>query len=141
MVNILKNLRPFLNYNFKVQWEIHFLLFKYCRNSSKIYFEQIYGYSHFKSALRINFGLREEVKLKTHKYAYFRIFCDPNLYRSYYLHRSRQLVSPVCGIFFFFLFFTKPLKIVQTVCQGPTDKPSSVIFFVNLPKIIQLPKL
>ena len=26
---------------------------------------------------------------------------SPKLYRSYYPHRSRELVSPVCGIFFF----------------------------------------
>ena len=25
---------------------------------------------------------------------------NPKLYRSYYPHRSRELVSPVCGIFF-----------------------------------------
>ena len=28
MVNLLKNLRPFFNYNFKIQLEIHFWLFK-----------------------------------------------------------------------------------------------------------------
>ena len=27
MVNLLKNLRPFRNYNFKIQWEIHFRFF------------------------------------------------------------------------------------------------------------------
>ena len=27
MVNLLKNLRPFQNYNFKIQWEIHFFTF------------------------------------------------------------------------------------------------------------------
>ena len=34
-----------------------------------------------------------------------------NLYRSYYPHRSRELVSPVCGIFinYFILNFVKLL--------------------------------
>ena len=36
MVNIIKNLRPFKNYNFKIQWEIHFLtFFNIDPNSSK----------------------------------------------------------------------------------------------------------
>ena len=36
MVNLLKNLRPFQNYIFKIQWEIHFLTFlNIVRNSSK----------------------------------------------------------------------------------------------------------
>ena len=28
MVNLSKNLRPFRNYIFKIQWKIHFLLFQ-----------------------------------------------------------------------------------------------------------------
>ena len=36
--------------------------------------ESKYGHSHFKSGFGINFGLREEVKLKMHVYAYTCIF-------------------------------------------------------------------
>ena len=75
MVNLLKNLRPFQNYNFKIQWEIHFFTFlNIGRNSSKKKLEQEYGHSHFKSAFGINFRLREVVKRKIRKYAYLCIF-------------------------------------------------------------------
>ena len=40
MVNLLKNLRPFQNYIFKIQWEIHFFTFlNIGRNSSKFFFK------------------------------------------------------------------------------------------------------
>ena len=36
LVNLLKNLRPFQNYNFKIQWKIHFFTFlNVVRNSSQ----------------------------------------------------------------------------------------------------------
>ena len=44
-------------------------------DSLKFFFRiYIYGHSHFKSAFRINFGLREVVKRKIHVYTYTRIF-------------------------------------------------------------------
>ena len=75
IVNLFKNLRPFQNYIFKIQWEIHFLtFFKYWPKLFKKKFQLKYGHSHFKSAFGINFGLREVVKLKIHVYAYTCIF-------------------------------------------------------------------
>ena len=46
------------------------------------------------------------LKLRDKKNIYIYIYLinhatSSNLYQSYYLHRSRDLVSPVCGIFFF----------------------------------------
>ena len=70
MVNLLRNLRPFKNYNFKIQWEIHFLIFFYILAESpqkKIRIE-IWTFS-FK-IFRINFGLQEVVKREICKYAY-----------------------------------------------------------------------
>ena len=44
------------------------------RNALKKNLELEYGHSYFKSAFKINFQLREVVKLKIRKYAYLRIF-------------------------------------------------------------------
>ena len=76
IVNLFKNVRPFQNYIFKIQWEIHFFTFflNISQNSLKKNLELKYGHSHFKSAFGINFGLREVVKLKIHVYAYMCIF-------------------------------------------------------------------
>ena len=75
MVNLLKILMPFKNYNFKIQWEIHFFTFlNIDRDSLKKKLEYKYGHSYFKSAFGISFGLREVVKRKIRKYMYLRIF-------------------------------------------------------------------
>ena len=62
MVTLLKNLRPFQNYNFKIQWEfIFFDFFKILTETlRKKSFEYKYGHSYFKRKIR--------------KYAYLRIF-------------------------------------------------------------------
>ena len=66
---------PRSNHIFKIQWEIHFLTFLNTdQNAPKKNLEQKYGYSHFKSALKINFRPREVVKQKIHVYAYTCIF-------------------------------------------------------------------
>ena len=45
---------------------------------------------------------------------------SPKLYQSYYLHRSRELVSPVCGIFFY-LF---------ALLVDPQNKEQFFFFFI-----------
>ena len=72
MVNLLKNLRPFRNYNFKIQWEIHFLtFFIYWPKLFKKKLEWKYGHSYFKSAFGIDSGLREVLKPKIRVFADF----------------------------------------------------------------------
>ena len=75
-----------LKHPFKIQWEIHFFTFSNTdRNAPKNKLEQNYGYSHFKSAFKIHFRLREVVKLKKSKYAYL---CISSLTPS----RSQKLI-------------------------------------------------
>ena len=86
MVNLFKNLRPFQNYILKIKWEIHFFTFSNTdQNAPKKNLLQKYGHSHFKSAFKLNFRLREVVKLEIHKYAYLRIFSSTT-------SRSRKLI-------------------------------------------------
>ena len=62
-----------------------FDFFKYQPKRSKKNLEQKYGHSHFKTAFKTNFRLREVVKLEICKYAYLRIF-------SWTTSRSRKLI-------------------------------------------------
>ena len=73
IVNLLKNIRPFQNYIFKIQWKIHFLNFKKIgQNSLKKKFRiEIWTFS-FQICFGINYGLWEAVKLKIHVYAYYK---------------------------------------------------------------------
>ena len=69
MVNLLKNLRPFRNYIFKIQGEIHFFTFpntdrkgpKKIQNSNYIALYQ-------KTALRTDIGLREVPELENMRF-------------------------------------------------------------------------
>ena len=71
----------------KIQWKVLFFTFLNTdRNAPIFFFDQKYGHSHFKSALKINFRLREVVKLKLHVYA---ITCIFSLTTS----RSQKLIS------------------------------------------------
>ena len=99
----------------KIQWGIHFLTFLNTdRNAPKKNFEQKYGHSHFKSALKINFQLWEVVKLKMHVYANTCIF-------SWTTSRSRKLIFKAdlkleCPYFnskFFFRAFRSVFKKVK----------------------------
>ena len=69
----------------------------------KKFFEQKYGHSHFKSALKINFRLREVVKKKIHVYAYTCVF-------SLTISRSRKFIFKAdlkweCPYFYSKFFF------------------------------------
>ena len=66
---------PRSNHFLKIQLKIIFLTFLNTdRNAPTKNLEQKYGHFHFKSALKINFWLREVVKLKIHVFAYTCIF-------------------------------------------------------------------
>ena len=65
MVNLLKNLRPFQNYNFNntVRNPFFFTFLNIGRNPLILIFLKKYGHSYIKSAFGMNFGLWEVVKL------------------------------------------------------------------------------
>ena len=82
MVNLLKNLRPFWNYNFKIQWEIHFWTFlKNDQNSSgKKFRKKIWTFS-FQICFQNQFwtlGNGQTENTQIHVFAYFPFDHFPN---------------------------------------------------------------
>ena len=65
MVNLLKNLRPFQNYIFKIQWEINFLAFLNIDQNTPKKIQNInYIELYQKAALKTSFGLQEVPELE-----------------------------------------------------------------------------
>ena len=104
-VKLLKILRPFWNYNFNIEWEIHFLTFlKYGSKLFKKILEEKNGHFHFKSVFAINFWLREWVKRKIRKYLYFLFDHIPKSKMN-----SKSRFEMRMSIFLFRIFFKRVL--------------------------------